>query len=66
VLPLWSINSNDRYTLVATYELQGALFWDRRRPRLPTSPMRNFKRNGGRRGRLRFQKSAPYWSMIVT
>jgi len=30
--------ADSRYPLVASFELTDALFWDRRRPRLPTLP----------------------------
>ena len=33
------------------------LFWDRRRPRLPTLPLPNLSGDKCRRGRLRSQKS---------
>ena len=39
-----------------------ALFWDRRRPRLHSSPLRLLWANVGRRGHLRSQKSAPVQS----
>src|SRR5678816_362384 len=38
--------------------LTGALFWDRRRPRLHVSPLRCAHCNVSRRGRLRSQKGA--------
>src|SRR6185503_2314260 len=36
-----------------------ALFWDRKRPRLPSLPLANLVAMKCRRGRLRSQKSAP-------
>jgi len=38
--------------LVTPDGLTGALFWDRRRPRLHTSPLRSVSGNECRRGRL--------------
>ena len=53
-----------RSTLVTPYQPTDALFWDRRRPRLHSSPLRIARGNVCRRGRLRSQKSAPASSYL--
>ena len=40
--------------------VKSALFWERRRPRLPTSPLGALSPNLCRRGRLRSQKSVHF------
>jgi len=48
------------------FQVSGALFWDRRRPRLHTLPLAILSGDEGRRGRLRSQKSAPIELKWVT
>src|SRR6476659_4432722 len=55
-----------RNPLVTPLEPTGALFWDRRRPRLHSSRLTDLSGSVGRRGRLRPQKSAPISARGVT